>query len=264
MSIIDFHNHLIPGVDDGAQDIAESEAGVSAFVEDGVAGFVATPHVDASLTVKADQFRERMAEIDEGWSLLDAMCADKFPDLHVYRAVELLLDVPEPDLSDPRVRINGGPFFLMEFPFMMVPPQSVRAISTLSQTGYTPIIAHPERYQGISDIEIVAEWKSAGALLQVNGGSLLGKYGQQAKKLAFHLLERGWADYLCSDFHARGTPLIARYEQLLLECGGEEQARTLMRTNPTRMVAGQRPLPVPALKPKKPNLWARVGALFAK
>ena len=264
MSIIDFHNHLIPGVDDGAQDLEEAEAGVAAFVADGVGGFVATPHVDASLTVKPEQIAERLAEIDEGWSLLDAMCAEQFPRVQVFRAVELLLDVPEPDLSDPRIRINGGPFFLMEFPFMMVPPQSVRVISMLAQSGYTPIIAHPERYQGVVDPAIAEEWKGAGALLQVNGGSLLGKYGSQAKKLAFHLLERGWADYLCSDFHARGAPLVAQYEGLLIELGGEEQANTLMRTNPARMLSGQRPLPVPALRLRKPNLWARVGALFAK
>ena len=262
MSIIDFHNHLIPGVDDGAQDIAESEAGVAAFVAEGVTGFVATPHVDAGLTLQPQQLNRRLAEIDEGWSLLDAMCAEKFPEVQVYRAVELLLDVPEPDLSDPRIRLNGGPFFLMEFPYMMVPPQSVRVVSLLSASGYTPVIAHPERYQGISEIEICAEWRGAGGLLQVNGGSLLGKYGPQAKKLAFHLLERGWVDYLCSDFHARGAPMIAQYEQLLIECGGAEQAQTLMRTNPARMLTGERPLPVAPLRPTKPNLWTRVGALF--
>jgi protein-tyrosine phosphatase len=262
MSIVDFHNHLIPGVDDGAQTLAESEEGVAAFVANGVGGFVATPHVDAELTHHATFLNARLAEIDEGWAALSAMCAVKFPEVSVYRAVELLLDVPEPDLSDDRLRINGGEFLLVEFPFMTVPPHSTNVLRRLSDTGVIPVLAHPERYRGVTSLDIAGEWKDAGALLQVNGGSLLGRYGPQARSVAFDLLQRGWVDYLCSDYHARGEPLIRDYEDLLGQCEAAEQAHTLMRTNPERLLAGQRPLPVPPMRTRGRGVWARVSGLF--
>ena len=57
------------------------------------------------------------------------------------------LDVPDPDLSDPRVRIAGGPLVLVEFPSMQLPPNCEWALHTLRQQGWRPIIAHPERYR---------------------------------------------------------------------------------------------------------------------
>ncbi len=262
MSIVDFHNHLIPGVDDGAQTVSESEAAVAAFVANGVTAFAVTPHVDAGLTLHPRHIQARLAEIDHGWTQLMALCAEKFANVTVVRAAELLLDVPEPDLSDPRLRIDGGSYFLVEFPYMMVPPQSARVIKMLSSTGLVPIIAHPERYQGITNLDIADEWKSAGGLLQVNGGSLLGRYGGQAKKFAFELLERGWVDYLCSDYHARGAPLINEYLEVLTQHGGAEQAHTLMRTNPRRLLEGKGPLPIAPLPAPRKTVWQRMGSIF--
>ncbi|HEY0670781.1 MAG TPA: CpsB/CapC family capsule biosynthesis tyrosine phosphatase [Longimicrobiales bacterium] len=262
MAITDFHNHLIPGVDDGAQTVADSVAGITAFIDSGVGAFVATPHVDAALSLYPPEMQRRLAEIDQGWEALTALCAEKFPGLGVYRGAELLLDVPEPDLSDPRLRINGGEFFLVEFPYMTVPPNSARVLGQLRAGGFTPVLAHPERYHGLSNIDLAGEWRQAGAYLQVNGGSLLGRYGNRAQQHAFELLRRGWADYICSDYHARGSPLIGDYTALLIECDAEEQAHTLMQTNPERLLRGQVPLPVAGLRPPRKSIWQRVGGLF--
>ena len=262
MSIVDFHNHLIPGVDDGAQTIEDAVQGVSAFVADGVTAFVATPHFDGGLTQDQGRLQTRLAEIDEGWSELVTMCRARYPQVAVFRAVELLLDVPEPDLSDARLRINGGPFFLVEFPFMMVPPQATRVLRALSSGAYRPVLAHPERYQGVTSVDAAAEWKDAGALLQINGGSLLGRYGGRARTFAFDLLQRGLADYVCSDYHARGEPLVAGYRDQLGRAGGEEQAHTLLVTNPGRLLRGEAPLPVAPLRPAQRSVWQRVSAIF--
>jgi protein-tyrosine phosphatase len=262
VSIVDFHNHLIPGVDDGAQSLAESEVALAAFAANGVTAFAASPHVDGSLSIQPGRLQARLAEIDVGWARLTALRAEKFPGMRIVRAAEVLLDVPEPDLSDPRLRINGGKFFLVEFPYMTVPPHSARVLNALSQSGYTPVLAHPERYQGINSIELAIEWKLAGAHLQLNGGSLLGRYGNHARKMAFLLLEHGVADYLCSDYHARGAPLINEYGQLLQEQGAAEQAHTLMRTNPARLLDGQGPVPIAPLRPARKTVWQQLGGLF--
>lgn len=258
---VDFHNHLMPGVDDGAQSVAESIDALNAFKEDGVDVIIATPHVDGSLTTRSDELASRLQELDAAYRSLQA-CARDVGGVRVERGVELLLDVPEPDLSDARLRLAGGSFFLMEFPYMMVPPHSQRAVRSLSDTGYTPIIAHPERYHGFWEtIDLAAEWKQNGAFLQVNGGSLLGRYGAAAQKTAFELLRRGWIDYICSDFHARGSTLVAQYRALLAGHGALEQAQMLMQTNPARVLTGQPPIPVAPIQIKS-TLWARVKAVF--
>lgn len=260
MAIVDFHNHLMPGVDDGAQTVEETTEALEAFRADGVGLVVATPHVDASLTLQPAALSDRMAELDRAYVDLQA-CARELGSIAVNRGVELLLDVPEPNLEDERVRLGGGKFFLTEFPFMTVPPESARVIRGICNSGYTPIIAHPERYQNLYDIELAAQWKNAGALLQVNGGSLLGRYGPEARRIGMELLERGWVDFLCSDYHARGTPMVAQYRDLLESMDAAEQVHTLMETNPNRMMQGQAPIPVAGIRSRH-NLWTRMTAIF--
>lgn len=261
MSLVDFHNHLMPAVDDGAQSDEESLAAINAFKDDGVSVIITTPHVEGSITTRSGELATRLAELDVAFGRLQE-CAAEAGGVRVERGVELLLDVPEPDLTDARLRLAGGNFFLMEFPYMMVPPHSDRAVAALSATGYTPIIAHPERYHGFWDtIELAAEWKQNGAFLQVNGGSLLGRYGANAQKTAIELLRRGWIDYICSDFHARGPTLVTQYRALLEGHGATEQAQMLMQTNPARVLSGQPPIPVAPIQIKG-TLWARVKAVF--
>ena len=261
MGVVDFHNHVIPGVDDGAQESAQSVAAIESLIADGVSVLVATPHFDASRTLDGAALQQRMSELDDGWQRLRA-CSAAFPEVRIERGAELALDVPEPDLSDARLRLGGGTFFLMEFPFMTVPPQSPRVIEAITAQGYTPIIAHPERYSGFqAHLDLAAEWRENGALLQVNGGSLLGRYGRDARNNASELLARGWVDYLASDYHARGPCLVAQYRGLLEEADAGELAQTLMETNPLRMLEGLRPIPVPPLRQKR-TLWGRVSAIF--
>ena len=188
--------------------------------------------------------------------------ARTIPDMQVWRGVELMMDAPEPVIGDPRLRLAGGPFLLVEFPFMTVPPRSRELIADLRTRDCVPILAHPERYHGFApDFSLAEQWRRQGAYLQVNGASLLGRYGQQAQRFAAGLLERGWVDYVCSDYHARGSPAVQAYRRLLLELEGVEQVQLLCETNPARILEGQPPLPVPPLRIKR-SLWSRVAGLF--
>jgi tyrosine-protein phosphatase YwqE len=96
-----------------------------------------------------------------------------------------------------------------------------------------------------------------GAHLQVNAGSLLGRYGAQPQARAWSLLRLGWAGYLASDFHARGRLALADARDLLVARGGQEQASLLLEGNAARLLAGDPPLEVPPLA-TPPPLWKRV------
>jgi protein-tyrosine phosphatase len=261
--IVDFHNHLMPGVDDGASDREESSAALQHLLEEGVRALITTPHLDASVLVNAERWAQRSAELDAGWEEL-LSCAATVPGISVQRGAELRLDTPEPDLSDARARLAGGSFALVEFAYFTVPPRSARVLASLRRNGWTPVVAHPERYAGIAaDEEVIGEWRAAGAYVQVNGCSLIGRYGVEPRVMAQRILARGWADYLSSDYHARGRADIRAYRKLLEDMDGSEQATLLMEQNPRRLLAGQAPLPVPPLGGER-GFWGRLAEVLKK
>jgi len=254
----DLHNHVIPGVDDGARDGAEAVAGIRALMEQGVERVVATPHIDGSLTVDPAALERRLAELDEGWARLkDAVGGD--PAISLRRGAEVKLDVPAVDLADPRLRLDGGPTVLVEFPFLSVPPRSADALRAIRAAGYQPLLAHPERYQGVDvELQVVRSWIDAGAFLQVNAGSLLGRYGDAAADRARRIVGRGWSHCIASDFHCRGAPDVGAARALLEEWHHGEQAELLFEVNPARLLAGDAPLPVAPVQRRRSSPLRRL------
>lgn len=256
--MIDFHNHLMPGVDDGAADPAQALEGLGAMWADGVRTVVTTPHFRGSLTRNPEAFAARMAELDGAWSTLCALGAEHFPSLRLERGAEISLDAPELDLSDARVRLGGSPFALIEFQGFSIPPRAANAFFQLKRGGVVPILAHPERYPGMQgSADLVEEWRSVGCHLQVNAGSVLGRYGDSACQAAMGLLARGEVSFLCSDYHTRGRLWLRQARDRIAEMGGAEQAELLTVENPTRMLAGDPPLPVPPLRGKR-GWWGKI------
>jgi protein-tyrosine phosphatase len=246
---VDLHTHVIPGVDDGARDLAESQAALRVLGEQGMGTVVASPHVDGSLTLSAGRLAARLGEIDEAWAELDAAPGDA--GLTLRRGVELKLDVPEVDLSDARLRLGGSRAVLVEFPFLTVPPRSAAALSAIRQSGYVPVLAHPERYAGLDgDLRLARSWLEAGAVFQVNAGSLLGRYGADPRRTALALLARGWAACMASDYHSRGAPRILEVRVLLERWGCREQLELLLAENPARLLRDEACRPVDPVVPR--------------
>lgn len=251
ISFVDIHNHLIPGVDDGARNLEQALEAVTAMREQGIHRIVATPHLDASATLRPDFLAKRLADFDAGWDILHPAAEARFPDVEIQRGNEIMLDQPTVNVSDARVRLAGGNSVLVEFPRMFVPMGSVDALYQLRLAGYQPIVAHPERYVNLesADLSLVEEWRRVGARMIVNAGSLSGGFGSGASKTVREMLNRGWVDLIGSDFHARpGRPLKMRdaFEQLV-RAGGAEQAELLLSVNPGRAMDGEPLEPVPPL-----------------
>ncbi|MFI5245200.1 MAG: tyrosine-protein phosphatase [Gemmatimonadales bacterium] len=264
--ITDFHNHLVPGVDDGAREPADSMAGLERYRAEGVTQIITTPHFEGSLTRDRARFEARLAELDAGWELLRAVVAADGERagsaLRVERGVEVMLDMPDPDLTDERLRLAGGPFVLVEYPMLRVPPVNAEyALVELKARGWTPVIAHPERYRNLDPtLAELARFREAGAFLAMNAGSLFGNYGKIAAGHARRMLQAGEADYVASDYHARGEPGLQKFVQALGDAGFSEQAELLATINPGRLLAGEPPLRVPPIKAKKESrsLWKRL------
>ena len=261
--IVDFHNHLLPGVDDGARRVEQSLESLRAMAAQGITTCIVTPHFDASLTRSNGMLAARLAQFDTAWETLTAAVAAaedaaQLPTLG--RGTEVMLDEPDPNLGDPAIRLAGGPFVLCEFPSLRLPPNAEWGIANLVRNGWRPIVAHPERYRNLdTELVLLARLREAGACFQLNAGSLLGDHGDAPERIARRLLAFGWVDYIASDHHARGVPATGAAVAMLRESGGAKQALRLTEENPARLLAGEPPLAVePFAPPETSSWWSRI------
>lgn len=237
--MIDVHSHLLPGVDDGSQSIEESLPVLEEFVMDGVDYLVCTPHLDAS--------RAHLAPYDHHTELLNELRRAAPPAIRLELGWEIMLDVPGADLSAPHLGLAGSGAVLVEFPRTGIPPNSAEELFRLRMSGVVPVLAHPERYIGLT-LEHVVAWKRAGAAIQMDVQALGGK-GRTAMA-ALAMLEAGLVDLFASDNHgdARSLGIGRRW---LLEHGTEEHVKLLTEVNASQLLAGQGMYPVPPLRRRR-------------
>jgi protein-tyrosine phosphatase len=264
-SLTDLHSHLVPGVDDGATSLDEALEGIERMVALGFGAAVTTPHLDAGLTRDPEAFGEFMARVDESFENLRLAAARRFPQFVLRRGHEIRLDRPDPDLSDPRLRLGGSDAVLVEWPAFQVPPETPTVLRALAAQGVRPVLAHPERYRGYDPGQgLAARWQEAGALLQLNVGSLVGRYGPQVRTAAFRLLELGLADCLSTDFHGRPhLELHVEEARELFEVADASGTWAILTVeNPARILNGEEVLPVPPLDFGRPGLMERIRSFF--
>ncbi len=257
--LADLHTHLIPGVDDGAPDMDSALITLRKLFEDGVTAIAATPHLNAS-----NPNSTRRTRADTAWRELVERARRELPDLELFRGYEIQLDTPELDLSDPALRLAGSRFALVEFYSFTVPDHSAEALARIGAGGYVPIVVHPERYWGYDrDFSVVPEWRRAGALVQLNSGSLLGEYGDNVRLTALRFLKESWVDVIASDNHARPDrcPSLRQLWDYMARRGVEEKARLLLSTNPHRILRDQVPVPVGRVEPRRGFMSRIAGAL---
>lgn len=240
---LDFHNHVIPSVDDGASSLDASLTAIETMHAQGIGHIIASPHLRASLTRDRQKWDEYATRIDSAWQLLQHATITSPVKLH--RGFEILLDQPSIDLSSPLLRLAGSHFVLVEFYFESIPPHSADALFNIRVQNHYPIVAHPERYLDIQQKPgRVVDWLRVGAYLQSNAGSFVGYYGRAAQRVAWRLLKAGVVSYICSDYHATGTCHTAAAARRIERRYGKEIAHLLFSENPLRILRNETPVPV--------------------
>ena len=192
----DCHCHLLPGVDDGVQEMQETMMVLEAWEEAGVSEAWLTPHIMEDYPNEPDCLRERFER-------LVAAYAGK---VRMHLAAEHMMDGEFTDrMQAGRVMPIGkdGRRLLVETSYY-IPPMNMDAVmDSIRQRGYEPVLAHPERYQYM-DMGDYRRWKESGVLLQLNVPSLVGAYGPEAQWKAGRLLEDGMYDLCGTDTHSLG------------------------------------------------------------
>ncbi len=234
----DIHCHILPSVDDGAVDMAEALAMARMAEDCGVSTIIATPHCAVPGTDR-DNFVSREL-YDRFVALRDAIAAEGI-DVRLKAGAEVFCTEETPRLlrEGKLLTLGSSDYLLTEFYFDMPPAYMDHMLARLAAEGVRPVVAHPERYEAVQEQPEIAEgWVRAGYVLQMNKGSVLGRFGRSVGKTAFYLLSRGLIHLAASDAHsARSrTTDMTELRFFLEDCFSEEFARGLLVENPRRVL----------------------------
>ena len=193
--VTDIHSHLIPGIDDGVKTMEESIDMIRKFSELGFKKIVTTPHV------MSDFYKNTSENILEGVEQVRIALKQAGIHMQLDAAAEYYLDEGFiSKLSKERMLTIGENYLLFEISYINPPDNIYTVIFDIIVKGYTPLLAHPERYDyWYEKFDEYVRLKEAGALFQININSLTGYYGIAAKRTAERLIDEKMVDFIGSD-----------------------------------------------------------------
>lgn len=160
-------------------------------------------------------------------------------------------DVPKLLREGRLLTLGGGRYLLIEFGFHEDPLRIERLLDELLAAGYWPVVAHPERYYGLQRMpNYLYDWVNRGVVLQVNKGSLFGRFGRGAQTLAEAMITHGLVGCIASDAHrpdVRTPELLSAWDNLA-EHFSERLSEQLLTRNP-ELILRSEPLPAGRFRP---------------
>lgn len=209
--------------------------------ESGVETIVATPHAN-QLGRFENYATHEMQEVFE------AFCREVqrlriplriLPGMEIYASDDVVEKIRRRMLCP----LAGTQYYLIEFPFQGEADEMEILLRQMLANGYTPLIAHPERYACVQrDPGRLARWEQLGCAAQVNRGSLQGRFGRQCAAAAEYLLENGLVHVFGSDAHGPDirTPEMGSLWEYIASSQGTKRAEQLLLQNPRRLLRGEK------------------------
>lgn len=233
--MIDLHCHILPGIDDGAKNLAESLALVQAAIDDGISHIVCTPHIqlgrfDNNIQIITTAFNSLVAAVKkEQFTINLAFAAE------VRICPEIMLLVAQKKLpflgqwQEKSGQIKD--VLLLELPHSHIPAGTEQLIAWLNKKNIIPMIAHPERNRDIiADITKFKRLSKLNCLFQITAASLCGDFGEVPQKIAEQLLKEDEVTIIASDAHSikRRPPKLTQAKLLAEKIIGEKKAQQLV------------------------------------
>ncbi len=233
--IVDIHNHVLPGVDDGAGSVKEAADMCALAVEEGIRTIVATPHYHLGMQAAGNERR------DNALQLLEEEIAIRCLNLRIYRGNEIYYSVQAvEDLRAGKARTMGSSqYVLTEFSPEAEYSYIRRGLSHLVQEGYLPIIAHVERYKEVvCEKSHIYELVELGSYLQINVSGVMGMSGRKTKAFCNELLREELVHFVATDAHdlKNRAPRIKKCADFIIKKYGAAYAKRLFIDNPQIML----------------------------
>jgi protein-tyrosine phosphatase len=236
--MIDLHCHLLPGIDDGAENIDMALEMARIAVADGITHAVLTPHLHegrwdnraGSVEAEVLRFQRALSEADIGLQVRHSAEVRIGPEILDWVAGDDICFIGQ---------WEDQPVLLLEMPHGQIPPGADKLSAWLLGQGIRPMIAHPERNKFVlRDIDAIQPFIEQGCLLQVTAGSVTGQFGEPARERAAELLSRGWVTILASDAHSVQwrPPVLSEGRRAAEALVGESESWSLVRERPWQMV----------------------------
>jgi protein-tyrosine phosphatase len=241
--MIDIHNHVLPGVDDGARDEGVMQGMLLRARDLGFTTVVATPHLPGPLDgVYADRVR-RAAEA--------ASSAGQTTGVTVQQGFEVVLsaDLPRRLADGEPLTLGDSNAVLIELPLMGWATGTEATLFGLQMDGYRVVVAHPERYDAVQDDPGLAlQLAERGVILQVTLTSLVGIAGKAAQRTAETLIRQGAVQIAATDAHSTGRryALVPEGIERLTRLVGPEGVRVMLEVAPSALLTNQSLPAVPA------------------
>lgn len=234
--MIDIHTHILPGIDDGAEDIHETLEMAKIAVESGVQVIVATPHCNIPGMYDNYMGKQYIASYQKAVEAIKkaGLPLTLCPGMEVFGTE----DIGELLVAKKIMPLNQSRYVLVEFPFDAEPDYAFYILKQMKEVGAIPVVAHAERYYFVQDNPHVCyEMRMSGCEVQVNKGSFEGRFGSRVRKTAYRLLNHNMISVIASDAHGceQRTPFMKEVYQKLSEERTVEYMDILFHQNPKRI-----------------------------
>lgn len=191
--LVDWHSHVLPGVDDGIKTLDESLEVLRHFDSKGLDTLWLTPHIMEDYPNTTAELKSRFEELKKAWN----------GNLKLRLASENMLDplfMERLEAKDLLPIGENGDHLLVETSYFSAPMGFDDMIDSIMAAGYYPLLAHPERYTYMNESDYV-RLREKGVKMQLNYVSLVGGYGETSKKKSIWLLKNNFIDLVGSDVH---------------------------------------------------------------
>ena len=194
----DMHSHLLPALDDGSKSVEESVQLVKHFIDLGYKKIITTPHI------MGDFYKNNPATIQPALQLVNDALKQQQIDMQLEVAAEYYLDeyfIEKLEKDEPLLTF-GNNYVLFETSYINESSQLHKAIFLMRSRGYTPVLAHPERYIYLyHSFDAFKKIYDMDVLFQMNLNALSGYYSKQAKIFSEKMIDNHMVDFVGTDCH---------------------------------------------------------------
>lgn len=227
--MIDFHAHILPGLDDGIQNMDDAVKVLKEAKKAGFKKIICTTHYSNYYTENEETRKNKLKELQEKTSGIELVIGNE-----VYARTDIDKIFGKGEAST----LNDSKYVLYEMPLHKEYPKYQNLVIDLISAGYKPVLAHPERYVIIQeDPKKIEELLDLGVYLQSNFMSIEGLYGSKCKKTVELLLKHNMISFLGTDVHSTKAfyPHIQSASKKIIKIIGEEDFNKITNINPEKV-----------------------------